>query len=131
MCPNAHSFFFIHENDPCCIIFKVTKVKGGIAMHSKQLAATILTLLGGAENIETNMACMTRLRVGVRDLTRVDLEELKSLEDILGLVEADTLQVILGPEIAGCVLEEFSKLTGIPADSAKSDLHIISQYNKA
>jgi len=99
-------------------------------MDNKLFAKEILQLLGGKENVATNAACMTRLRVGVRDITRVHLEELKKLAGIMGVVESETLQIVLGPGKVNRVLTEFSKLTGIKAGAAANDLTEAADQNK-
>lgn len=67
---------------------------------SKDTQATrIITLLGGKENIIDVDACMTRLRVTVKDMEKVaDLEEWKK-EGALGLMKKDNgVQAIYGPK---------------------------------
>jgi len=62
-------------------------------------AQRIIALLGGRENIALVDACMTRLRVTVRDPAKVaDLPEWKA-EGALGLVKKDTgVQIVYGPK---------------------------------
>ena len=55
---------------------------------------------------------MTRLRVKVRE--DADVEKLKKVDGVLNVVEAETLQIVLGPGKVNSVGEEFSKLTGMP-----------------
>lgn len=43
----------------------------------KEEAVKVLAALGGAENLEDVDACITRLRVSVKDVAKVDKEELK------------------------------------------------------
>ena len=67
---------------------------------SKNTQATrIITLLGGKENIIDVDACMTRLRVTVKDMEKVaDLEEWKK-EGALGLMKKDNgVQAVYGPK---------------------------------
>lgn len=67
---------------------------------SKDTQATrIITLLGGKENIIDVDACMTRLRVTVKDMEKVaDLEEWKK-EGALGLMKKDNgVQAAYGPK---------------------------------
>lgn len=66
-------------------------------MDYKQVSEELLLLLGGKDNITSNAACMTRLRVGVKDLSKVDLEQIKKVEGVLGVVESNTLQIVFGP----------------------------------
>ena len=62
-------------------------------------AERIITLLGGRENITLVDACMTRLRVTVRDLDKVaDLQNWKA-EGALGLIKKDNgIQAVYGPK---------------------------------
>lgn len=101
-------------------------------MDNKSIAQEILRLLGGRENVLSNAACMTRLRVGVKDLSKADLAAIKSLDGVLGLVESETVQIVLGPGKVNRVLEEFSKLTGISGGSIQDDdLNVVMKENKA
>ncbi|SFJ67434.1 PTS transporter subunit EIIC [Thermoflavimicrobium dichotomicum] len=76
----------------------------------KQLASAILEKLGGSDNVQTFTHCMTRLRVTAKDPSKVDKKGLEKVEGVLGLVEADTLQIIIGPGKVNKVSEEFGKL---------------------
>ena len=62
-------------------------------------AEKIIALLGGRENIELVDACMTRLRVTVKDVEKVaDLDAWKA-EGAMGLVKKDNgIQAIYGPK---------------------------------
>lgn len=70
----------------------------GGAKGNAQVEA-IIGLLGGRENIELVDACMTRLRVTVKDVTKVaELEEWKK-QGAMGLVKKDNgIQAIYGPK---------------------------------
>ena len=63
-------------------------------------SAAILQALGGKENIVTLDNCITRLRMSVKDMTKVDDAELKSLRAI-GVVRLNdnNLQVVIGPQV--------------------------------
>ena len=71
------------------------EVKGG----GNSQAENIIALLGGRENIVLVDACMTRLRVTVKDVNLVkELEDWKK-EGALGLVKKDDgIQAIYGPK---------------------------------
>ena len=89
-------------------------------MTDKELSKILLELLGGKENILTNFCCMTRLRVGVQNQDKVDVSAIKNTPGVLGVIEDQTMQIVLGPGKVNKVLEEFSKLTGIaPGENAK------------
>ncbi|MDX5474146.1 MAG: PTS transporter subunit IIBC [Bacillaceae bacterium] len=63
------------------------------------LAPTIIKLLGGAENIKDVDACMTRLRVTVKDTSLVGAEADWKANGALGLIVKDKgVQAIYGPK---------------------------------
>ena len=57
-------------------------------MTNKELAQKLLDLLGGKDNVLANAACMTRLRVGVRDASKVDVAGIKALDGVRGSLRA-------------------------------------------
>ena len=62
-------------------------------------AERIIALLGGRENITLVDACMTRLRVTVRDLSLVAEKDAWKAEGALGLIKKDNgIQAIYGPK---------------------------------
>ncbi|WP_370414101.1 PTS transporter subunit EIIC [Streptomyces fradiae] len=77
---------------------------------NRAIAAAILPLVGGAENIDSVAHCMTRLRLGLRDRSLVQDEALKALPSVLGVVEDDTYQIVLGPGTVARVTPEFEAL---------------------
>ena len=98
-------------------------------MDAKKTAKEIYEILGGKENIISNAVCMTRLRVKVKQ--GVNIEKLKKVEGVLNVVEADTLQIVLGPGKVNSVGDEFSKLTGISLGfSNNSDINVKDVANE-
>ncbi|MFI1307038.1 PTS transporter subunit EIIC [Streptomyces sioyaensis] len=73
-------------------------------------AAALLPLVGGAGNVTSITHCMTRLRLGVRDPALVRHEALRALPAVLGVVEDDTYQIVLGPGTVARVTPEFERL---------------------
>ena len=100
-------------------------------MTNKELAQKLLDLLGGKDNVLANAACMTRLRVTVKDTGNVDTGGIKALDGVMGLVEDDTMQIVLGPGKVNKVLEEFSKLTGLAKGVADESVVDAAATNKA
>ncbi|MET9540629.1 PTS transporter subunit EIIC [Streptomyces sp. NPDC006553] len=77
---------------------------------NRAIAAAILPLVGGAENISSVAHCMTRLRLGLRDRSLVQDEALKALPAVMGVVEDDTYQIVLGPGTVARVTPEIEAL---------------------
>ncbi|MFT8322823.1 MAG: PTS transporter subunit EIIC [Bacillus sp. (in: firmicutes)] len=77
---------------------------------NKILAEKLLEQLGGSENIHSFTSCMTRLRVTPNNEEYVNKEAIKKMEGVLGFVEEETLQIILGPGKVTKVAEEFGQL---------------------
>ncbi|MFC9297392.1 PTS transporter subunit EIIC [Streptomyces sp. NPDC057011] len=73
-------------------------------------AAAILPLVGGPDNITSIAHCMTRLRIALRDRSLVQDEALKALPAVMGVVEDDTYQIVLGPGAVARVTPEFEAL---------------------
>ena len=66
-------------------------------MTNKELVVKIIEKLGGKENILSVENCMTRLRLDIKSIEKVNINELKKLEGVLGVVEGDGVQVVVGP----------------------------------
>ncbi|GAA3070629.1 PTS transporter subunit EIIC [Streptomyces roseofulvus] len=77
---------------------------------NRAVAAAILPLVGGAGNITSVAHCMTRLRLGLRDRSLVQDEALKALPSVMGVVEDDTYQIVLGPGTVARVTPAFEAL---------------------
>ena len=77
---------------------------------NKVLAQKILHHLGGASNIASYTHCMTRLRVKSKNESLINKEALKETDGVIGVVEEETLQIILGPGKVANVSEEFGIL---------------------
>ncbi|WP_435239929.1 PTS transporter subunit EIIC [Streptomyces sp. YPW6] len=92
---------------------------------NRATAAAILPLVGGAANVASIAHCMTRLRLGLHDRSLVDDEALKALPAVMGVVEDDTYQIVLGPGTVARVTPEFEHLVeegreAAPAPAAAS-----------
>ena len=82
-------------------------------MTNQELSKKILELVGGQSNIISAFNCMTRLRINIKDKSQVKLDALKAVDGVLGVVEDDTLQVVLGPGKAKKVCDLFVKDAGV------------------
>lgn len=86
---------------------------------NNELAAKILELVGGKENIATAANCMTRIRLTLKDVSRADKAALKATEGVMGLVEdGNAVQVVVGPGKAKKLMDILHEELGVPAVSA-------------
>ncbi|MFE6836383.1 PTS transporter subunit EIIC [Streptomyces sp. NPDC057705] len=77
---------------------------------NRATAAAILPLVGGPDNVTSIAHCMTRLRIGLSDRSLVDDAALRAVPGVLGVVEDDTYQIVLGPGTVARVTPEFEAL---------------------
>ena len=66
--------------------------------NKQSKAQAVLEALGGAENLDSIDACITRLRLEVVDNTKVDEEKLKDLGASGVMKSGTSVQVVFGPE---------------------------------
>lgn len=78
-----------------------------------RMAQAILAEVGGKENIQKIAFCMTRLRLSLKDHSQVNVDQLKKIDGVMGVVEDDTLQIVVGPGVVNKVAHEVSQLTGL------------------
>lgn len=70
-------------------------------MDKQKLITEIVDGLGGIQNISDVSNCMTRMRVVIKDETKVDKEKLKRIEGVIGVVGKSRVpQIVLGPGVA-------------------------------
>lgn len=74
------------------------------------LAADILRLVGGAENVSFVMNCATRLRFTLKNMDLAQTEEIKALKGVIDvIIQNGQYQVCIGPDVPD-VLKEVKKL---------------------
>lgn len=85
-----------------------------MSKEKQALAERIVEGLGGAGNIVTFENCMTRLRVVVRDGSKVDREALAKEKGVLRVVGSETEpQIVLGPGVADSIGEAIKAMGNI------------------
>ncbi len=92
-----------------------------MAVDNKQLAQTIIEQIGGKENIRAASPCMTRIRIRLKDPSKVDREALQETEGVMGVQGESTLQVVVGPGKAKKIIDIFSEDFGIELESAVTE----------
>ncbi|AJA47808.1 PTS system glucose-specific EIICBA component [Clostridium pasteurianum DSM 525 = ATCC 6013] len=108
---------------------------GGSTVQGTELAYGVLKALGGKENLQNLDACITRLRVIVKDIKNVDKDGLKKL-GAAGVMEVgNNIQAIFGPksdQLKGQIKDIISGKTPVPVEeketveSTKVDLDDVS-----
>ncbi|MFO3715367.1 PTS transporter subunit EIIC [Anaerococcus cruorum] len=111
-------------------------------MDNNNLAKLLIDDFGGDSNLIEVINCMTRVRVKVRDDSKVDYEKIKTREGVMGVVSGDQIQVVLGPgksekvakamaEISNTKLsEEIGKSEGQTYETDKERLERTTKENK-
>ena len=75
----------------------------------KELAAAILPLLGGKENVESLDNCITRLRLEVKDRDIVNADAIKKITSGIIMPGKKSVQIIIGTEVQ-FVADELAQL---------------------
>ncbi len=85
---------------------------------NKKKASAILEKVGGKENIEFLVHCMTRLRFNLKDQSLAKQSEIEAIPGVLGtMIQNGQFQVIIGETVPD-VYEEICKLAGIEKEAA-------------
>ncbi|WEV37267.1 PTS transporter subunit EIIC [Lactobacillus sp. ESL0677] len=97
-------------------------------MDYQKVAQEVLRLMGNAENITQITHCSTRLRINVKDINQVDLENLKKVDGVTEVInQAGQVQVVIGTEVPK-VYDEFMKL--LPANEDQAQIQNKKQEKK-
>ncbi|MBC1763944.1 PTS transporter subunit EIIC [Listeria seeligeri] len=78
-----------------------------------EIGKQIFIHVGGMENVSRIAHCMTRVRLGIVDSDLVDIAELKKVPGVIGVVEDDTLQIIVGPGVVNKVAGAMAEMAGV------------------
>jgi len=79
--------------------------------EERQIADDIYKNIGGSSNAEKVYNCMTRVRIDIKNRDEIDVEKLKTVDGVLGVVEDDgTLQIVVGPGTAAKVANEMADM---------------------
>ncbi|HAA2789509.1 TPA_asm: permease [Listeria monocytogenes] len=78
-----------------------------------EIGKQIFIHVGGMENVSRIAHCMTRVRLGIVDSDLVDVAGLKKVPGVIGVVEDDTLQIIVGPGVVNKVVGAMAEMAGV------------------
>ncbi|HBC7340961.1 TPA: PTS transporter subunit EIIC [Staphylococcus aureus] len=79
----------------------------------QQLAERIIAAVGGMDNIDSVMNCMTRVRIKVLDENKVDDQELRHIDGVMGVIHDERIQVVVGPGTVNKVANHMAELSGV------------------
>ncbi len=105
-------------------------------MDYAQLSRQIVGLIGGNQNVAAFTNCMTRLRLNLVDPGKADLDAIKNLPGVLGIVPGEQLQIVVGPGHAQRLRDAFAEVSGVTPGAeveldAAEDLRTLEAENKA
>lgn len=101
-------------------------------MTNEELVKLILDAVGTKENVEAAINCATRLRIDVKDDSKISVDSLKNIEGVLGVVhdKANYVEVVVGPgKVRKCA--DICASQGIPASKKVTSTANDWQTNKA
>lgn len=91
-------------------------------MTEKEIAQTLLPLIGGKENIVSVMHCATRLRIVVNDKDKIQVKEVENLEQAKGsFFNAGQYQIIFGTGLVNRVYDAVMDELGLQPEAAAVD----------
>ncbi|HHB3336011.1 TPA: PTS transporter subunit EIIC [Staphylococcus aureus] len=79
----------------------------------QQFAERIIAAVGGMDNIDSVMNCMTRVRIKVLDENKVDDQELRHIDGVMGVIHDERIQVVVGPGTVNKVANHMAELSGV------------------
>lgn len=82
-------------------------------MEYKKIAQQVLELVGGSENIKTYTHCATRLRFTLINSEKVNADEIKNIDGVIGAVnQGGQFQIIVGNDVK-YVYKELQKIADV------------------
>lgn len=102
------------------------------------LAERIIDAVGGMNNVDNVINCMTRVRIKVIDETKIDYDTLKAIDGVMGIVKDERIQIVVGPGTVNKVADHISQLSGVKlgetiphnAKNYKAEAQAKAQENK-
>lgn len=93
-----------------------------MALDYRKCAQEIVDHIGGRDNVAQAAHCATRLRLVIKDNSKVEKEYLENVDGVKGMFESNgQLQLIIGTGTVNKVYDEFLDITGMTA-ATKDDV---------
>lgn len=103
-------------------------------LNEMEVGKKIYEKIGGISNVNSVMNCMTRVRIDIKDESKVDIEGLKKIEGVLGVAEGPQLQIIVGPGASTKIANAMGEIGNISVDeddeSGKDKAERLAQEKK-
>ncbi len=78
-----------------------------------QIAKQIYEQVGGTSNVARIIHCMTRVRMTIIDHSKVNLDALKAVDGVKGVIDGEILQVVIGPGTVNKVAQKMVDIAGV------------------
>ncbi|MCI9108670.1 MAG: PTS transporter subunit EIIC [Lachnospiraceae bacterium] len=89
---------------------------------NKDIANAIIKQIGGKDNIDSILHCMTRLRFKLKDYSNIKLPEIKGINGVLGAqIAEDSLHVIIGTTVSDVYQEAVAILGMSPQEALEEN----------
>jgi PTS system beta-glucosides-specific IIC component len=109
------------------VIFLNEEVK---SMDYNKTAKSILELVGGEENVQNVIHCMTRLRFNLHDQSKVDRKKIEKVPGVMGTnISGDQFQIIIGndvPKVYNAILGNSSIKTEGASKKSRKNKNVLS-----
>ena len=93
-----------------------------MALDYRKCAQEIVDHIGGRDNVAQAAHCATRLRLVIKDNSKVEKDYLDNVDGVKGMFESNgQLQLIIGTGTVNKVYDEFLDITGMTA-ATKDDV---------
>ncbi|MCT1367188.1 PTS transporter subunit EIIC [uncultured Kocuria sp.] len=99
--------------------------------EENSMSQRVIAGLGGPSNIGGVENCITRLRIPVARESDVDLEGLRAIDGVLGVVPGPTMQVVLGPGVVDTVARDIEKSLASSSSTAEESAPTTKSSNSA
>lgn len=95
------------------------------------LAHAILEHVGGKDNLRQLAHCMTRVRLSLYDPMQADFDALKRIDGVMGVIDDETLQIVVGPGTVNRVADHLSRETGLAIGEESVDPNLTPEERAA